>query len=193
MGDFTSFLPRFKEINADYFVSKCTRFNDDLSIVDIPKIREMLRDDEIVLYASILYATNLLSQIANSYVTSLFALKNDEEKRSLFPEVFGILSTAYKHVCPSIPATIIIYCHKDPSGPWNRELEIATWRQYVENFDAAIHWIQGSLSVLLPYLSDKKIEDAEMQEINAYIRNEHLRISDEIYKYSDESHRISNY
>jgi hypothetical protein len=171
-------------------------YKDRLSFTELPVIRQRLLSKELISYASMLYATNLLSQVVHSYVTPLFLLKDDIKKRSVFPEIYGILSTAYRHVCPSIPATLVIYCEQNTNeqeGSWNRNLELESWRKYSADFDSGLVWVKDNLNLLLPYLSDSNFGKSDVTQFISFVDSEHLRIHEEIYKNRFESTRISNF
>lgn len=98
MKDYLSFFERFREINSNFEYEV-----RDWSFVQFSKLREHIEDEELIAYSSLLYATNLLSQIIYTYFPNIDT-NYSEERRSIFPKICGILSTAYSHVCPSVPS-----------------------------------------------------------------------------------------
>jgi len=68
MIDLTSYYERFKEINSEFFSNKNGMYKDRLSFTELPVIRQRLLSKELISYASMLYATNLLSQVVHSYL-----------------------------------------------------------------------------------------------------------------------------
>ena len=196
MIDFNTYFERYKQVNYDFFSNKTGMYKDRLSFTEIPVIRKSILSKELIVYASMLYAINLLSQVVHSYLTPLFFLKDDIKKRSVFPEIYGILSTAYKHVCPSIPATLIIYCNQNTNhqeGSWDRSLELEMWKKYSADFDSALVWVKDNLKMLMAYLSDSNFDTSDIAQIASLLESEHSRIHNEIHMNRFDLTRISNF
>ena len=210
MLEFALYFVKFKEINSTYSGSRFNSRDEWTFIYDIPRVREFLEYEryDVITYGAMLYATNLLSQVIHSnfcisYVVEtdsgfrfneITYLNSDEKRKMVFPEIFGLLSTSYSHICPSVPATQIIYCNQDSIeddlGGWNKKLERETWSKYHENFCDAIKWVKLNLDTLLPYLLDKKFNYEEFVKINKIIDYEHIRINTEIYNDSSSTRII---
>lgn len=178
MNDYSSFFDRFREINSDFdFDSK------EWSFVQFAKLRKTIKDEELIKYSSMLYATNLLQQIVHSYFQST-EVKFNAEMRSVFPQIYGILSTAYSHVCPSVPSTVIIYCKEttdiDGNANWDREIELRTWNEYLIEFQDAVIWAQSNLNELMSYLTSSKLSENDLREMRLKLAEEHKRIDGEI-------------
>ena len=197
MNKYTIYFEGFKDNNRK-LVEKILWENGDLYInfIDISYINNFTKKDEAIVHASMLYATNLLSQIIASFVFNIFSRREDEGKRSVFPEIYGRLSTAYAHVCPSIPATYLIYSrHKLSKGDmdWSKSIEKETWLKYFDEFENGVKWVIDNLELLLPYISNNHVEESEKERIKKYMLDEHLRINSEIRDGTVSYERISNY
>jgi len=178
MKDYLSFFERFREINSnfEYGVS-------DWSFVHFSKLREQIEDEELIAYSTLLYATNLLSQIVYTYFSDAEIL-NNSDKRSVFPKICGILSTAYSCVCPSVPSTLVVYCIEttdiDGNANWDRAIERKTWNANFIDFENSVKWVNTNLEKLLPYLTSIILNDIDLREIQLKMLEEHKRINDEI-------------
>jgi hypothetical protein len=106
------------------------------------------------------------------------------ERRSVFPEIYGILSTAYSHVCPSVPSTIIIYCNETADGNdyanWDKKIERKTWNENLKEFKNGVIWVQSNLDNLMPFLTSSILSEIDLTEIEFKLDEEHKRIDDEI-------------
>ena len=178
MKDYKAFFDRFREINSDFdFGSR------EWSFVQFSKLRKTIKDEELINYSSMLYATNLLHQIVHSYFPNT-ELKFNADKRSVFPQIYGILSTAYSHVCPSVPSTVIIYCKEttdeDGNVNWDRQIERKTWNDHLIEFGNGVTWVQLNLEKLLPYLCSSNFSESDLKEIQFKLDEEHKIIDDEI-------------
>jgi hypothetical protein len=178
MKDYISFIGRFREINSNFEYEV-----RDWSFVQFSKLREQIEDEELIAYASLLYATNLLSQIIYTYFPNI-ETNFSMERRSVFPKICGILSTAYSYVCPSVPSTVVIYCTEttdiDGNANWDRTVERKTWNANFIDFEFSVIWTNSNLEKLLPYLTSSKLNDIDLREIQLKMLEEHKRINDEI-------------
>ena len=178
MNDYATFFDRFREINSnfEYGVS-------DWSFVQFSKLREQIEDEELIAYSTLLYATNLLSQIVYTYFPDAEIL-NNSDKRSVFPKICGILSTAYSYVCPSVPSTLVIYCIEttdiDGNANWDRAIERKTWNANFIDFENSVKWVNTNLEKLLPYLTSSILSEIDLREIQLKFDEEHKRIDNEI-------------
>jgi hypothetical protein len=178
MKNYTKFFNRFTEINSNFEYGVT-----DWSFVQFSKLREQIEDEELIAYSTLLYATNLLSQIIYTYFPNI-ETNYCEESRSVFPKICGILSTAYSHVCPSVPSTVVIYCIEttdiDGNANWDKAIEHKTWNANFIDFENSVRWVNTNLEKLLPYLTSSKLNDIDLREIQLKILEEHKRINDEI-------------
>jgi hypothetical protein len=135
----------------------------------MPDTRRYLRSKEVIPYATLLYAMNLLSQVVATHFSTSLILRSDKDKENLFPEIFGILSTANMHVCPSVPASIVIYCSMDEFdkdyAPWNHKLEQQVWEEHVEEFNAAVSWVSNNLHGVMITLCGRHWDVSHENEI----------------------------
>jgi len=140
---------------------------------------------------------NLLAQIVVTYFPSSVLIRSEKEKENSFPEIFGILSTANKHVCPAVPATIVIYCAMEEfdgnSAPWNQKLEKQVWDENIGEFNAAVSWVSANLSGSLNPLCGKWMDEIETRPIAKKYLQEHEKIKIEIHKSPQESLRVTNF
>jgi hypothetical protein len=178
MKNYTTFLNRFTEINSNF-----ENGVSDWSFVQFSKLREQIEDEELIAYSTLLYATNLLSQIVYTYFPDAEIL-NNSDKRSVFPKICGILSTAYSYVCTSVPSTLVIYCIEttdiDGNANWDRAIELKTWNANFIDFENSVKWVNTNLEKLLPYLTSIILNDIDLREIQLKMLEEHKRINDEI-------------
>jgi hypothetical protein len=178
MKDYISFIGRFREINSNFEYEV-----RDWSFVQFSKLREQIEDEELIAYSSLLYVTNLLSQIIYTYFPNIDT-NYSEERRSIFPKICGILSTAYSPVCPSVPSTVVIYCTQttdvDGNANWDRAIERKTWNATFIDFENSVRWANSNLEKLLPYLTNSILNDIDLREIQLKMLEEHKRINDEI-------------
>ena len=178
MNDYATFFDRFREINSnfEYGVS-------DWSFIQFSKLREQIEDQELITYSTLLYATNLLSQIIYTYFPNL-ETNYSEERRSVFPKICGILSTAYSYVCPSVPSTVVIYCTQttddDGNANWDKKIEHKTWNENLTEFKNGVIWVQSNLDNLIPFLTSSILSEIDLTEIEFKLDEEHKRIDDEI-------------
>jgi len=184
MKDYTSFFDRFREINSNFQSDSSIWGRDwDWSYVQFSNHRLTIKDAELISYSSLLYATNLLSQIVYTYFPNIQIL-NNSEKQVVFPEIYGILSTAYLHVCPSVPSTIIIYCNETADGNdyanWDKKIERKTWNENLKEFKNGVNWVQSNLDNLMPFLTSSILSENDLTEIEFKLDEEHKRIDDEI-------------
>jgi hypothetical protein len=201
MHKLTDYFEKYKEINSNHCDYKSLFSRGDQHIwyflTDIPEIRKRINFNsyDVVPYAALLYATNLLSQVIHSNF-GWAILSFHDEKKSVFPEIFGFLYTADAHVCPSVPATLVIYwtenMSQDDDCGWSIKLEKETWNHYHDNFSEAIQWTKLNLDMLLQHLTDKKFTSEELMIISQIIDDEHIRINIDITQ-SNASTRIANY
>ena len=178
MKDYISFIGRFREINSNFEYEV-----RDWSFVQFSKLREQIEDEELIAYSTLLYATNLLSQIIYTYFPNL-ETNYSMERRSVFPKICGILSTAYSHVCPSVPSTVVIYCTEttdiDGNANWDRAIERKTWNANFIDFENSVKWVNTNLEKLLPYLTSSILSEIDLREIQLKFDEEHKRIDNEI-------------
>jgi hypothetical protein len=178
MNDYSSFFNRFREINLDFDFG-----SNEWSFVQFAKLRKTIKDEELIKYSSMLYATNLLQQIVHCYFPST-EVKFNSAMRSVFPQIYGILSTAYSHVCPSVPSTVIIYCKEtidiDGNANWDRVIELRTWNEHLIEFQDAVIWAQSNLNELMSYLTSSKLSESDLKEMRLKLAEEHKRIDSEI-------------
>lgn len=184
MKDYTSFFDRFREINSNFQSDSSIWGRDwDWSYVQFSNHRLTIKDAELINYSSLLYATNLLSQIVYTYFPNIQIL-NNSEKQVVFPEIYGILSTAYLHVCPSVPSTIIIYCNETADGNdyanWDKKIERKTWNEKLTEFENGVIWVQSNLDDLMPFLTSSMLSEIDLREIQLKLDEEHKRINNEI-------------
>jgi hypothetical protein len=184
MKDYTSFFDRFREINSNFQSdSSIWRRDWEWSYIQFSNLRLTIKDEELINYSSLLYAINLLSQIVYTYFPNIQIL-NNSEKQAVFPEIYGILSTAHLHVCPSVPSTVIIYCKEttdeDGNANWDRTIECKTWNSNLINFENAVKWVIVNLKKLLPFLTSNILSETDLREIQIKLVEEQKRIDDEI-------------
>jgi len=201
MRNLADYFKKYREINSNHCNYKSLFLSSDQHywhlLSDIPEIRKRIdfNSYDVVSYAALLYATNLLSQVIHSNF-GWTILSFHDEKKSVFPEIFGFLYTADAHVCPSVPATLVIYCTENMSRNddygWSVKLEKETWNRYHDNFSEATQWTKLNLNMLLQYLTDKKFTFKELMIISQMIDDEHIRINTDITQ-SNASTRIANY
>jgi hypothetical protein len=186
MKDYLSFFERFREINSVFGNHHSYFYRDwgsDWSFIHFMSLRQIIKDKELLIYSSLLYATNLLSQIVYTYFPDAEIL-NNSDKISVFPKICGILSTAYSPVCPSVPSTVVIYCTQttdlDGYANWDRTIERKTWNANFIDFVNSVRWANSNLENLLPYLTSSILNDIDLREIQLKMFEEHKRINDEI-------------
>ena len=122
-------------------------------------------------------------------------LREDVEKFLLFPAIDGILSLSGRWVCPSLPATVVIYntSRQIEEVSWNRESEIETWETHLAEFEAAVSWVLKRTSLLLSklfYPGWDQFFDGD--QFKFYLQCEHDRINREIrLEYPSQTSRVS--
>lgn len=184
MKDYKAFFDRFREINSNFQSYSSIWGRDwEWSFIQFSNLRITIKDEELINYSSLLYATNLLSQIVYTYFPNIQIL-NNSEKQAVFPEIYGVLSTAYLHVCPSVPSTIIIYCNETADGDgnanWDRQIERKTWNNHLVEFENSVTWVKSNLNNLMPLLTSSKLCEVDLTEIQYKLDEEHKRIDAEI-------------
>jgi len=171
---------RYQEINRMAFekVSNDHRNHRGFLIIDAVIFNEIVGKEELEIFSSFLYSTNLISQVADFYIHSgRLLFRNDQDKRETFPEIFGILSDAYRHVCPSVMPLFILKSIDPTRDYWDGEISSNAWRNNQTHFDACIEWCCIRMDALLEILSNQKIYKQNKNEIVNLLRREHKRIS----------------
>jgi hypothetical protein len=209
--DFKNFLERYEYVNSNLQRKVSESNGSRLRFMDMPLTREDLDDDEVIPYATLLYSMNLFFQVVFGYyhATGKWVGANANEFRSnieksnsgkdsrLFPEIFGVLSTANAHVCPGVPALIVIYCkHADwnaESQPWNRVLERHVWEEHLTELNESVSWVAENAKDLLQKLGYKLPSHEVLTDIRDKFLNEHNTIKIEIHKEPRESRRVTNF
>ena len=122
---------------------------------------------------------------------------SDNNKNKLFPEIFGILSTANMHLCPAVPAAIVIYSAMEEfdgtSAPWSQKLEQQVWNENIDDFNAAVSWVSTNMSGSLNSLCGQWIDEIKISHVAQKYLEEHEKVKVEIQKSPRESLRITNY
>lgn len=195
MKDYRTFLETYGNVNES--IRHGLNGSCRLNLIHMQDARRHLKSTEVIAYASLLYAMNLLSQVVIAHFGPSIDLRLDSEKDRLFPEIYGILSTANMHVCPAVPAAIVIYCAMEEfdskSSPWCHALEKQVWNEHIDEFDAAVNWVSNNLREMLLSLLDNAIEDSKINQIAHRYLEEHQKIKVEIQKTPSESQRITNF
>lgn len=143
-------------------------------------------------FSSLLYATNLLSQVVASNITTDFS--HSETKEVTFPEIFGILSSSRTHICPALLPMAFIYARDHRynffSSPWDFQLEKDAWFACRDKLDEVIIWTCDRMEMLLEILCQKKMDAANVDLIKKLVQEEHHRIGAEILQNPKERSRI---
>ena len=192
MSDFDSYLERYQVMISD-FRNHYLRpfFCLRMSFVQSKDLRSLLRESEVPTFAALLYAANLLSQVAISYFHGETALVDSEVKQNTFPEIYGILSTANSHICPAVMPTFLIKNVDAAYGPWNSKSERDCWIEHQAYFDESINWVESSIAKLLFILLNRDAGAEAELEVVKRLRSEHLSISEQIISMKNHS-RIKN-
>jgi hypothetical protein len=156
-----------------------------------------IEDDEKELFAGILFATNLLTQVIFTYGKRFskigvsdrnFYLQRTEEKTLLFPEIVGgLLSGAYFHICPSVLPLMIFYMDssKKLSSSWHHQDEFAAkaeWTKHRLLFEESVNWILLDLQRNMKILCNVDITPEEQIEIEKLMWHEFERIDKELFR-----------
>lgn len=194
MTDYEAFLKTYDRVNECLHLGMHGRHR--LSLIDMPDARRYMQARDVIPYATLLYAMNLLSQVVVTHFSTSLVLRSDKEKENSFPEIFGILSTANMHVCPSVPATIVIYCSMEEFdknyAPWNQKLERQVWDDHIEEFNAAVSWVSNNLHGALITLCGHQLDDSHENEVKKRYLEEHESVKIEIHKPTHKSMRVTN-
>jgi len=202
MTDFDSYLPKYKEkIKWYYDVLPCEYRNNYLRMVNVSSgetyFAYEIEDDEKELFAGILFATNLLTQVIFTYGKRFskigvsdrnFYLQRTEEKTLLFPEIVGgLLSGAYFHICPSVLPLMIFYMDssKKLSSSWHHQDEFAAkaeWTKHRLLFEESVNWILLDLQRNMKILCNVDITPEEQIEIEKLMWHEFERIDKELFR-----------
>ena len=194
MKDYETFFTTYTKVN-ECLLEVYGRY--DLSLFDMPDARRYLLPKEVIPYATLLYAMNLLSQVVVTHFLTNLVLRSNKDKENSFPEIFGILSTANMHVCPLVPAAIVIYCSMEEfdknNAPWNQKLERQVWEEHIEEFNAAVSWVSNNLSKAMIALCGHEWDKSQKNQVERRYLEEHESIKNEILKPVHESMRVTNF
>lgn len=194
MKDYETFLSTYTKVN-EYLLGLYGPY--DLSLLNMPDARTHLLTKEVIPYATLLYAMNLLSQVVVTHFSSSLQVVSDNNKNILFPEIFGILSTANMHVCPAVPAAIVIYSAMEEFdvefAPWSQKLEQQVWSENIDDFNAAVSWVSTNMCRSLNSLCGQLIDEKNTTLVTEKYLEEHKKIKIEIQKSPRESMRVTNY
>jgi hypothetical protein len=192
MNDYESYLERYQGIIANFRMQHLRSSYSSMRFDQSKDLRCLIREDEVPTFASLLYATNLLSQVTVSYFEGETVLAKSDVKQNTFPEIFGILAMSDTHICPAVMPTFLLK-NVDPAvDHWSKKIERDCWIEYQKYFDESIKWAESNISKLLFILIDRDAGDDVRLEVVKRLRSEHLSISEQIISMSDHS-RIKNY
>ena len=194
MKDYETFLTTYTKVN-ECLLGLYGRY--DLSLFDMPNAKTYLLTKEVVPYATLLYAMNLLSQVVVTHFSSSLQVLSDNNKNKLFPEIYGILSMANMHVCPAVPAAIVIYSAMEEfdvtTFPWSQKLEQQVWNENIDDFNAAVSWVLTNMSGSLNLLCGQWIDEIKTSLVAKKYLEEHEKIKDEIHKLPLQTTRVTNF
>jgi len=176
---FDLYFIRYIEVNRLAFehTSLKSRMHDRFRITDAEIFNNLLEKDELPIYAALLYATNLIAQVADFYIQSGRLCFDGENKKETFPEFMGILSDAYRHVCPSLMPLFILKSIDPKEDYWDIFKGGDAWQNNKSKFDAGVEWCCSRMDDFLEILSTTDIYKEKKYEIISLVRSEHQRIS----------------
>ena len=146
-------------------------------ITDAQFFIDLLDKDELSIYTAMLYATNLISQVADFHIQDGRLHFDGKYKNETFPEIMGILSDSYLHVCPSIMPLFILKTIDPINDHWDIVKSREAWLSNKIQFDNCIDWCCIRMDDLLEILSTTDIYIRKKISIIELTRNEHKRIS----------------
>ena len=192
MNDYESYLERYQGIISDFRLQYLRSPYSSMRFDQAKDLRSLLRESEVPTFAALLYAANLLSQVAISYFHGETVIAKSEVKQNTFPEIFGILAMSNTHICPAVMPTFLLKNVDAAVDNWSKKIERDCWIEYQKYFDESIKWAESNISKLLFILIERDAGDDVRLEVVKRLRSEHLSISEQIISMSDHS-RIKNY
>jgi hypothetical protein len=183
IAQFDFYFKRYQEVNKfalDRAMSSRIHHkfrHDRFRITDAQFFIDLLDKDELSIYSSMLYATNLISQVADFHVHGGRLYFNGKEKNETYPEIMGILSDYYRHVCPSIMPLFILKSIDPINDYWDIFKSREAWLSNKIQFDACIDWCCIRMDDLLEILSTSNMYKEKKYIIIDLLRNEHKKIS----------------
>ena len=180
---FDVYFKRYQEVNRSALTRAMSsrihhKFRHNrFRITDAQFFIDLLDKDELSIYTAMLYATNLISQVADFHIQDGRLHFDGKYKNETFPEIMGILSDSYLHVCPSIMPLFILKSIDPINDYWDIFKSREAWCSNKIQFDNCIDWCCIRMDDLLEILSTTDIYIKKKFSIIELTRNEHKRIS----------------
>ena len=177
------YFKRYQEVNRSALASAMSsgihhKFRHNrFRITDAQFFIDLLDKEELSIYTAMLYATNLISQVADFHIHDGHFYFDGIDKKETYPEIMGILSDSYRHVCPSIMPLFILKSIDPINDYWDIFKSREAWCSNKIQFDNCIDWCCIRMDDLLEILSTEDIYKEKKTAIIDLTRNEHKRIS----------------
>ena len=191
MNDYESYLERYQGIISDFRSQYLGSPYSSMRFDQAKDLRSLLSEREVPTFAALLYAANLLSQVAISYFHGETADVDSKVKQNTFPEIYGILAMSNSHICPAVMPTFLLKNVDAAVDNWSKKIERDCWTEYQAYFDESINWVESSITRLLFILLNRDAGAEAELEVVKRLRSEHLSISEQIISMKNHS-RIKN-
>ena len=182
---FDLYFQRYQEVNklALEHLSQSKKWSvahKRFRITDANIFNSCLKKDELPIFAALLYSTNLVSQVADFFIQEGRLHFNGEKKEETYPEIMGILSEAYLHICPSTMPLFILESIDPTEQYWNSFKCRQAWQSNKDLFDASVEWCIFHIDDLLDILSPSSVYKESKHEVILLLEKEHSKISERI-------------
>lgn len=199
MLDFDAYLQTYRN-QIGKRLSPREYYRDDRKIIRYSDIRSMtfhdrfrfsfrLPKNEQELFAGILFAHTLLSQIIHHYKNEfpyIHSISDREERQILFPEIIvGLLSACDTHICPTMIPLGVLYVDELENDliPYARHLSLShartTWSKKHKVFEESIKWLKLNLTEKVVQLTGVTIIQSDKQKLLTLIDTEIERFDKE--------------
>lgn len=203
MINFDAYLPHFENhiarrlVNYDnYNSSKVIRYcqpfwNESRKFGDdCVRFNFHLDNDDKKLFAGVLFAHTLLSQILHFYkkeFPNIQSVSENKERQVLFPEIIGGLLSSYDlHICPTVIPLGVLYVDElddDIIRSTGTHLSArharTTWCMEHQLFEECIKWLKLNLKEKVFQLTSATIANSDEEKLLKIIDDEMKRLNDE--------------
>lgn len=150
------------------------------SYLDTHLLVSIVPEEERELFSASMYGHGLLAQVFHTFVRPEdFVYPRGEDAQNAFPEVCGILSTAWRHICPAVMPSILLYWSPallvEGFTRRDRDLEQRLWIEHGDIFDAGRDAICGKIVLPTLLLTGREDWDWEKLFLRYFTEHGHLK------------------